>query len=233
MGATSKRFGKRRSPAHSSFPVRITDVIPADRRGSGWSRHSRPSDFSAFLRFYKVKPLYLGSIWVLHRLFHAGGFMACRLVSSISYLLLGLILALWLGEHLPVPLACLCAFLIASLPQVIDLGRYLLPDALSAALLLAVIYAVLYRTPNLGLQLGLLALVPLSRPDDLIFCALFGALLLGRATPVPRKRMWRLTAFAAACTGYGALLRKATGALPYKALFIHSFLDFSAPPSSF
>ncbi len=192
-----------------------------------------PADYSTFVRFYRVMPLYMWSAYAIQHLFRVNSFVALRIISSLSYLLIALALALWLGEHLPAPFACLGALLIASLPPVLDLGKHLTPDALSAALVLMVIDTIYYRARNLVLQLAMLIILPLSRPDNLIFCALVGAVLIYRATPSFRPLITRLTGLAAGCILFDALLQKMTRALPYTILFIHSFINFWAPPSSY
>ncbi len=186
-------------------------------------------EFATFLRFYEVKPLYTWTAQLFHQGIHLPAFVALRLVSSLSYLVIGTTLAFWLRNYLSVPAACLCALLIVALPPVISIGKFLLPDAFSTALMLQVIYIVLYKTRRLGVQLPLLAILPLARPDNILFMALWGAMLVLRATVSPRTRVLRLAMFAVGCALLNTVLRQSTHALSYTVLFNHSFISFTRP----
>jgi len=186
-------------------------------------------EFAEFLRFYKVKPLYTWTARLFHQEIHLPAFVALRVVSSLSYFVMGIILVFWLRNYLSVPAACLCALLIMALPPVISIGKFLLPDAFSTALMLQVIYIVLYRSRRLGVQLLLLAILPLARPDNILFTALWGAVLVLRATVSPRTRMFRLAMFVMSCALLNTVLRWSTHALSYTVLFNHSFISFTRP----
>ena len=99
----------------------------------------------------------------------------------------------------------------------------------SVAVMLPCLYAILYVTRRLWLQLLLLALLPLARPDNLILSLLLGALLLYRATPNRRQLPLRLAVLFGGCVALNSLLSHATHGLSYTILFNHSFLDFSRP----
>ena len=191
-----------------------------------------PTDFATFLRFYRVKPLYTFAASVLEHGLRIPAFVALRALSAISYFVLGLTLALWLARHLTIPAACLVAMLIACTTPVLDLGKFLLPDAFSAALLMVVLYAVLYLTGKLWVQLLLLALLPLARPDNLLFCGLLGLALIYRATPDRRTLLLRWAALAACAVVLNSTLQHLTHALPFAVLFDHSFLA-DTPPSTY
>jgi len=203
--------------------------------GSGFAREIMsysPAEYATFLRFYEVKPLYTWTALLVHRELHLPAFISLRLISSISFIVVGFTILLWLLQSLSIPAACLCSLLIMALPPVIALGKFLLPDAFSTALMLPVIYIVLYRARELGVQLFLLAILPLARPDNILFAGLWGMTLIFRATPDRHQRVLRL---AGAAVGYlllNTILQRFTHALPYAVLFNHSFLSF-APPSTY
>jgi hypothetical protein len=188
-----------------------------------------PSEYQTFLRFYRIKPLYTGTALLLHRALHLPSFLALRFVSALSFFIVGVTLAFWLKHHLSIPVACFAALMIVSFPQVITIGKFLLPDMFSVALMLACLYAILYLTGRLWVQLVLLALLPLARPDNIILSLMFGGILLYRATPDRKQLMIRLSALFLACAGLNILFSKLTHALPYTVLFNHSFLNFSRP----
>jgi hypothetical protein len=188
-----------------------------------------PADYATMLRFYTVKPMYVWVAGLIARVVHGNGFLALRLTSVLSFLAIGLMLALWLRRHLSTPAACLVALLLANTPQVMDLGKWLLPDGLSLALMLPAIYLILYVVRSTWLKLALLAILPLARPDNLIFCVLWAALLLWRSNP--RHRWPRIIALGAGAFAYNAILGHATHALSY-GIFTRSFLPWT-PPSTY
>jgi hypothetical protein len=188
-----------------------------------------PTDFQTFVRFYQVKPLYTGVAGLLVHTLHVSGFKSLRLLSASSYCVMGVVLLLWLGQHLRWPAASLTALLIVSLPPVITTGKFLLPDAFSTALMLAVLYIILYHVRSLWLRLLLLALLPLARSDNIIFSALLGVFLIYRATPDRRQLILRLGGLVVGCAVLNVTLSHATHALSYPVLFDHSFIDFSTP----
>ena len=188
-----------------------------------------PAEWQTFLRFYRVKPLYTGVATVLHSGLHLPGFLTLRLLSALSFVSAGLTIAFWLRHHLSLPAACLTTALLVSFPQVIAIGKFLLPDMFSVALMLPCLYAIVYMTRKLWVQFLLLALLPLARPDNIILSLLLGALLLYRATPDRKRLLLRLAMLFVGCVVFNSLLSRATHGLSYTILFDHSFLDFSRP----
>jgi hypothetical protein len=186
-----------------------------------------PADYATMLRFYTVKPMYVWVAGLIARVVHGNGFLALRLTSVLSFLAIGLMLALWLRRHLSTPAACLVALLLANTPQVMDLGKWLLPDGLSLALMLPAIYLILYVVRSTWIKLVLLAILPLARPDNLIFCVLWATILVWRSTP--RYRWANIAALAAAAVAYNAILGHATHALSYTIFFHRSFLRWTSP----
>jgi hypothetical protein len=187
------------------------------------------ADYATMLRFYTVKPLYLWVARLLAHLARGNGFLALRLTSVGSYIVIGLMLALWLRRHLSTAAACMVALLLATTPQVLDLAKWLLPDGLSLAVMLPVIYLVLYVVRGTWLRLALLAILPLARPDNLLFCVLWAALLLWRGSPSLKVAWPKVVGLLAGAVAYNAILGRATHALSYTIFFTRSFLRWTPP----
>jgi hypothetical protein len=188
-----------------------------------------PAEYQTFLRFYRIKPLYTSLATLLHRALHLSGFVALRIVSALSFFIAGLTIAFWLRHHLSITTSCLSALLIMSFPQVMLIGKFLLPDMFSVAIMLPCLYAILYRTRMLRVQLFLLSLLPLARPDNIILSFMLGAMLLYRTTAGRRQLLLRLAVLFMGCVALNNLLSHATHSLSYTILFNHSFVDFSRP----
>jgi len=191
--------------------------------------HYSDSDFATFLRFYRVKPLYTWCAGILHRDFHFSGYVALRTVSAASYFVIGVVLLLWLCQHLSIPIACLMSLLIACTRPVLALGKDLRPDGFSTALLVCVLFAILYLARALWLQLILLALLPVARPDNILFSVILGAVLIYRATPDRTTLRLRLAGLAAVAALLNWSQQTLTHALSYTVLFNHTFLTWTPP----
>ncbi len=185
------------------------------------------ADFAQFLRFYTVKPLYCGLAAGLNRWLGVGAFTGLRMISVGSFLLIGVVSWAWLREHVPAAVAPVVAFWMTAAGPVLALGKDLLPDGLSTALLLLGMYGLLYgRVKWMGW--AVLALAVLARPDDMLLVLCFGCVWVWRA-----RRRWILCgAFAVGCAAVSFGLGKATGALGWAVLFRRSFFEM-LPPERF
>jgi hypothetical protein len=185
------------------------------------------ADFSQFLRFYSVKPLYCGLAAGLHRWFGVKAFIGLRMVSVGSFLAIGMVSWVWLREHLPAVVAPVAAVWLMASESVLGLGKDLLPDGLSTALLLLALYLLLYRVRWMGAVVMALAL--LARPDNILLIGCLGAAWVWRTQAEARRRWTMLGAVALGCAAVSFALGRATGALPWSVLFRRSFVEFISP----
>ena len=183
--------------------------------------------FNTFLSFYQVKPIYLLIAKVLHRQLHLRSFVALRVISSTSFTIIALVLGLWLARHFPPLIACVLALFISATAPILALGKSLLPDAFSDAMLLFVLYTILYVTSKLWLQISLLALLPLARIDNIVFMLVFGGVLLYRATPRANGAFLKVTVFVLGCFCYNSFLQHITHASSYTTLYSYTFLNWT------
>ena len=188
-------------------------------------------DFRTFLRFYRVKPLYTFVVGQLHDRLHISAFTALRLVSSVSFAALGVVVWMWLVEYLSLAGASLTTILLLSVMQVQNIGKFLLPDVFSAALLLLGTYLLLYGR-RLWPGLLVLFLLPLARPDNIFYVMFLLLVLLWRAELAQQRKLVTMAAVCVGCAVYSLVLQRATHTLPYPILFAHSF-GTAGDPSSF
>jgi hypothetical protein len=189
------------------------------------------ADFAQMERFYTVKPLYVGLAEALHRWAGVSALKSLRIVSVSSFVLIGAVAWAWLQEHMPVVVAPVVACLLMATGTVLSLGKELLPDGLSTALLLLAVYWVLYRRA-VWFGVVVLALAVLARPDNMIFVVCAGAAWIIRDERVKSRRWMLLGGFTAACAAVSFALAKVTDALPWAVLFRRSFFEM-LPPARF
>jgi hypothetical protein len=182
-------------------------------------------------RFYTVKPLYVGLAEGLHHWAGVSALKSLRIVSVSSFVLIGAVAWAWLQEHLPVVVAPIAACLLMATGTVLSLGKELLPDGLSTAVLLLAVYWLLYRRA-VWIGVVVLALAVLARPDNMIFVVCAGAAWIIRDERVKGRRWMCFGGLVAVCAVLSFALAKATGALPWAVLFRRSFFEM-LPPARF
>jgi len=188
------------------------------------------TDFATFLRFYEVKPLYTFLVSGLRRSLNLSAYTALRLVSSGSFFLLGLVIWLWLREHLSTCAASLVALLIANNPSVLELGKRLLPDGLCTFLMLLAAYLLLYRKTKWP-GIVVLILLPLARTDNIIFVACLGSALIYLLDAPVRRKLTLLGLLMLTCLIMQGALSLLLHPLSWPVLFRHSFIAWTNPSS--
>ncbi|MHB2040071.1 MAG: hypothetical protein ACYCPX_12525 [Acidiferrobacteraceae bacterium] len=187
------------------------------------------SDFSQQLPFYRVRPLFIG----LAALLHSAGISVLNSIyeiSALSYLGLGLIVFLWLSRYGGAQRAALLAFLLIATPPVFAVGRLATADALSAAILVLSLYALLeLRAP--GAFLGLLVLSLYARSDNIVFALmLLCAMAFGRGPA--RLPLSPIIAGLAACGLSYLAIAAWSHNYGWSTLFYHTFIHQLATPAT-
>ncbi len=188
-----------------------------------------PSEYRMFLRFYTVKPLYNRLAAFFSLAFRRDSWWALRSISAGSFALLGLLLVVWLRRLVSPAIASAGALCLMSLPGVIAIGRGLLPDALLTLLVLLGAYIVVCWPMRWWAGAAILMLATLVRSDALLFAVLLGAVTIFRRSPSGTVRWTRLAVLLGSATAWWLALGAATGALPWRVLFVHSFLAWTPP----
>jgi len=228
--------GKDTKTAHDEAYQRVKEALPprayqALLSGTEYRRAMADNSdyFSNQLPFYSIKPLYIGLIW----LFHAVGVdvvQATVMVSAVSAIVLGLIIGLWITQHISGLLGYLFAIGVTVGAGLIELARLARPDALSAAIVILAIYLLLERK-SFKTSLALLILSVLARPDNLIF-ALFVGGYLGFLSP-PDLRISRIISliYAAIVFGVYFLISSMSHAYGWEVTIYHGFISRLNAPS--
>jgi len=180
----------------------LRDVLPQyDYRdiaeGSAFRRDvaGNADHFSQQLRFYNIRPLYIRSLALLHG-FGLGWVQATRLISALSFFLLGLVLFVWARQrHVPQWEAAICVPLLMLAPVMFMGARTGSPDAFAAVIVTAGVYCLIEgRYQLVGIALLLVAL--LARTDQVIFVFLLLTWSALRADSPRQRAMYAALAVA-------------------------------------
>lgn len=153
--------------------------------------------FHRELSFYSVKPLFIATVYGLHRL----GFSLPRatvLPSLISFVLIGALLLAWTRRFLPEPYAAAVSLSVLLAPFILQNAAGSTPDLPNALLLLTGTYCLIegrFRPAGMAL----LATAVLVRPDALLFVIAM-AVYLDRFRIVPRHHIVVMVACAGLAT---------------------------------
>ena len=123
--------------------------------------------FRQQLRFYQIRPLYIWSLAGLHAS-RIGYVEATRLLSVVSFALIGVLLQFWLRRHVGEMQAYICVLLLLITPVLFTSARTGSPDALSAfVVLLGTYFLIEHNAPIVGSALLLISL--LLRTDNVVY----------------------------------------------------------------
>lgn len=217
---------------HAKTMITIRDNIPdwvfQQHAVNILSRES--SAFVDQIPLCQIKPLYTGSIWLLHQ---TGMSLpqASWTVSSICFMIMATLLFLWKPACMSRNLWLLLVMLISFVWEIPlgDVGRLSTPDSMGTMLSLAAFYAWLQRRSFTGFA-ALACLSTLARPDAMIimsFATVYFAVLAPQAYRYSYAKAGILLAALAVC--YGAF-KYAFGSYTFAQYFIHSLVAYSPHP---
>lgn len=127
-----------------------------------------PAEFQSQLDMYRIKPLYTGILSMLgvagFSLVDAGVFL-----SVVPAVLLCGLIYIWLREYVPAHFALALTILLSLCSRLFDVARVVLPDSLSALILVLAVYLLVERQSALRWSLVLLMLSILVRTNNILF----------------------------------------------------------------
>lgn len=129
---------------------------------------SSPTEFQSQLDMYRIKPLYTGILSILG----AVGFSlvdSSVFLSVVPALLLCGLIYIWLRGCMPAHFALAITILLSLCSRLFDVARVVLPDSLSALILVLAIYLLIERQSALRWSLILLTLSILVRTNNILF----------------------------------------------------------------
>jgi len=125
-----------------------------------------PKFFASLYPMYVVKPLYTRLCWMTYR----SGFTlteATYLVSTISFVLIGMVLLIWISSYVKLLFAALYSIIVMLMPFMTDTARLSSPDMLSAMLIFTgVFFLIQKRQTGMGFLILILSLF--ARIDNII-----------------------------------------------------------------
>jgi hypothetical protein len=138
-----------------------------------------PWHFAEQLPLYSVKTFYILVLKAVHSL-GPSTLTAMRMVSLLSYAILGVVLFLWMRRWAGSLLAAVGTCFVLSTAEFLGTGAETTPDAFFAALSLLALYLI-FAEKKIFPALCLLAVLPLIRSDGLVLLALVLAYLIWRS----------------------------------------------------
>jgi len=128
---------------------------------------SSASEFHSQLQLYLIRPLYVGLI-VLLGLFGLSYVQAGLLLSVVPALALCVLAFQWFRHHVPPHYALACVILLAFSSRLFDISRLVLPDALSAFVLVLGLYLLIEKVHLAKWGAAILVLSVLVRTDNIL-----------------------------------------------------------------
>ncbi|WP_437752345.1 hypothetical protein [Sorangium sp. So ce1389] len=189
-----------------------------------------PEAFVEQLPFYRVRVVFSGLIYLLHKS-GVNVVQAASSIAALSYALLALLGLFWMRRYLdPVSAVLVSSFAFLSFPFT-QAARIPTPDGLAALVAVAALYVLLERRSR-RLAVALFTVAVFVRHDSAILGLMFsvGLLVLDRGDPL-RARLLRFAASSAAILGAYAVVSR-LGGYGWRTLFHHTFINHLAHPAS-
>jgi hypothetical protein len=174
-----------------TLPPEVFDSLtgkggPPDQDASRRARFEHSDNFAQFLPFFAIRPLYNMSVYFLGRM--AGLIPAMRLISSLSYFLLGALTFWWMSRYIPKQVGAAAALFLMLTPPIVWIGRYTGSDALATLAAFFALYLIFERE-QFAAGIALLMVSLWIRTDNIVVLApvVIGWWLLGRI------ELWKAT----------------------------------------
>jgi len=193
-----------------------------DQSGSKHERLVNAYHYTEFLPCFAIRPLYNQTIYRLSRT-GLGLIRSIRLVSALSYFLMGILVFLWLRRY--TPYSPVFSFLIMLLPPVSLLGRNTTADALSVLLGLTSLFAI-FELDRTAFGLGLLSVAIWIRTDNIVLIAPVIAVLCFQR----RLQLWVGAVFAILSVAAVLVINHAAGDYGIRMLYYRNFLGTPLAP---
>lgn len=183
-----------------------------------------PSEFTAAVRFYLVKPAYPALMFAVNAATDLSLIAASTWISRLAYILSALLLYFWLAGSVGSMLAFLIAVCAASSEYMLDLARYNTPDALALLFTLSAWWC--FERQRDTAAMAIIAASVAVRPDNVLLVVLLGWAMFRRE---PR---WKIGCLAFCGVGLHMLFRWYADYPGWQAQFATSFFRGSvAAPS--
>jgi len=216
-------YGELRASVPSSAFGYLTGAPgEPDQSGSKHDRFLNAYHYTEFLPCFAIRPLYNQIIYRLSRT-GLGLVRSIRLVSALSYYLIGIIVLLWLGRY--TPYSPVLSFLIMLLPPVSLLGRNTTADALSVLLGLSSLF-VIFELDRVAIGIGLLSVAIWVRTDNVVLIVPVLAVLCFQR----RLQLWVGAVFAVISVAAVLVINHAAGDYGIRMLYYRNFLGTPLAP---
>lgn len=188
-------------------------------------RVQNPWHFAEYLPFFAIRPLYNQTLYWVSKT-GLGLVRAAILISTTSYILIGLIVFAWMMEYVGVQYAAVATLLIMVSPPVTFVGRFAGSDALATLCALFSLFLI-FEKQKLTAGMALLLVSVFVRTDNVVVAGL--ALLA--CVMQKRIRLWQGGILACVALGSALMINHAAGDYGIKMLYFRNFLGTPLAPA--
>ncbi len=184
-----------------------------------------PWHFAEYLPFFAIRPIYNQALYFLSKT-GLGLVRAVILISTTSYILIGLIVFVWLTEYVGVAYAAAASLLIMVSPPVTFVGRFAGSDALATLFALLSLFLIFEKqklTPGLALLLASVFV----RTDNVVVAGL----VLLACVMQKRIKLWQGGVLAFVALGSALMINHAAGDYGIRMLYFRNFLGTPLAPA--
>jgi hypothetical protein len=188
-------------------------------------RVQNPWHFAEYLPFFAIRPIYNQALYFVSKS-GLGLVRAAILISTTSYILIGLIVFIWMTEYVGVQYAAAASLLIMVSPPVTFVGRFAGSDALATLFALLSLFLIFEKqklTPGLALLLASVFV----RTDNVVVA---GLALLG-CVMQKRIKLWQGGVLAFVALGSALMINHAAGDYGIRMLYFRNFLGTPLAPA--
>jgi hypothetical protein len=216
-------YGELRASVPSSAFGYLTGAPgEPDQSGSKHDRLVNAYHYAEFLPCFAIRPVYNQTIYWLSRT-GLGLVRSVRLVSALSYYLIGIVVLLWLGRY--TPHSPVLSFLIMLLPPISLLGRNTTADALSVLLGLSALFAI-FELDRIATGISILSVAIWIRTDNVVLIMPVLAVLCFQR----RLQLWVGAVFAIISVAAVLVINHAAGDYGIRMLYYRNFLGTPLAP---
>jgi hypothetical protein len=188
-------------------------------------RAQNPWHFGEYLPFFAIRPIYNQALYFLSKT-GLGLVRAAILISTTSYIFIGLIMFAWTAEYVDVEYAAAASLLVMLSPPVTFVGRFAGSDGLATLFALFSLYLI-FEKRKLTPGLALLLVSVFVRTDNVVVAGLVLLVCVWQK----RIKLWQGGVLACLALGSALMINHAAGDYGIRMLYFRNFLGTPLAPA--
>ena len=188
-------------------------------------RAENPWHFAEYLPFFAIRPIYDQALYFLSKT-GLGLVRAAILISTTSYIFIGLIMFAWTSEYVGVGYAAAASLLVMLSPPVTFVGRFAGSDALATLFALFSLFLI-FEKQKLTPGLALLLVSIFVRTDNVVVAGLVLLVCVWQK----RIKLWQGGVLACLALGSALMINHFAGDYGIRMLYFRNFLGTPLAPA--